>query len=578
MKMRCEMDSKRSCKKSKHFTKHIFRRLRSDSQTVILFVVGVFISVFVLYPFMVLLFKSLICEGKFSLDLYKNILKDQQNYVAIKNTIYVSLGVTLLTSLFGGTLAWLVTRTDYIYKRGIKAFAFLTFMIPSYVLSISWIELLGRNGYWNRILKNAFGVSKYNFRAYSLEAVIIVMSIHLYPLVFMAITNALEKTDPSLEDAAIMSGASKLKAVMTITLPLMIPSFASIGLLVFSRTMANFGVAAVLALPVGKEVLTTRIYSALTNLDLGLTIAISMVLVVFSGMIFFFNSFSLRKRRFTTMNSNSQEAKPIQLGKWKNIIIFFVFLFQTATTMVPLIVIVISSFLKRWGLAFTLNHLTLNNYRVLLFENQLTISAFKNSIFYGMIAATIAAGMGTIISYISNKTDIRGRRVLEFVATWPMTFPNIVLAVAATLTWMNPPFRLYGTRWIIIVTYMVLFLPIAIKNINGLIQTQDIFLEKAGRISGASTIRAFKDITLPMIMPGIRSGWILAFLIALREIPISLLLYSPGTETIGVMLFGLKSNSYGLEMTSTLAVVIILMTTLGHILLKKLKKCHNGGV
>lgn len=578
MKMSCEMDLKRLCKISKHYIKDSLTELRSDTQTVILCAVGTFISIFILYPFIVLLFKSLICNGKFNLDVYKNILKDQQSYVAIKNTIYVSFSVTLLTSLFGGILAWLVTRTDYIYKRAIKTFAFLTFVIPSYVLSISWIEFLGRNGYLNRILKNIFGVSKYNFKAYSLEAVIIVMSIHLYPLVFMAIANALEKTDPSLENAAIMSGASRFKAVMTITLPLMIPSFLSIGLLVCSRTMANFGVAAVLALPVGKEVLTTRIYSALTNLDLRLAISISMILVVFSGIIFFLNSFSFRKKRFITINLNSQKAKPIQLGKWRNIVIAFVFLFQTMTTIIPLIAIVISSFLKRWGLELKLNHLTLNNYRVLLFENQLTISAFKNSIFYGLIAATTAVGIGAIISYISNRTNIRGRKIVEFITTWPMAFPNIVLAVAAILTWMNPPFRLYGTKWIIIVTYIVLFLPIAIKNINGLIQSQDVSFEKAARISGASTTLVFKDITLPMIMPGIRSGWILTFLIALREIPISLLLYSPGTETIGVMLFGLKSNSYGLEMTSTLAVVIILMTALGHILLKRLRKSNNGGV
>ncbi|QZY55369.1 ABC transporter permease [Crassaminicella profunda] len=565
------MDSEKSCKESSYFMKSVFIKLRSESQTVILFMIGILISLFVLYPFLVLLIKSLMNEGRITLDVYIRILKDQETYKAIGNTIYVSLGVTLLTSLFGGTLAWLVTRTDYVYKEAIKKLAFLTFMMPSYVIAISWIEFFGRNGYWNRILRNIFGIYEYRFIPYSLEAVILVMSIHLYPLVFMAIANALGKTDPSLEDAAVMSGASRLKAVITITLPLTIPSFIAIGLLVFSRTMANFGVAAVLALPVGEEVLTTRIYSGLTNLDLQLAIAISVILVIFSGIVFFMNNVLMRKRRFTTMTANAQKAKLIPLGKWKNSIVFFVILFQSITTIIPLIVIVTSSFLKRWGLTLTLDHLTLNNYVVLLFKNQLTRGAFKNSIFYGCIGASIAAGVGGVVSYISNKTDLNGRKLVEFIVTWPMAFPNMVLAVAATLAWMHPPFKLYGTRWIIIVTYIALFLPIIIKNVSGLIQNQDVFIEKAGRMCGASNIRVFKDITLPMIMPGLRSGWILAFLIALREIPISLLLYSPGTETIGVMLFGLKSNSYGLEMTSTLAVVIIGMTIIGHVLLKKVK-------
>lgn len=562
-----------------NYLKVAIKKLRSVPQIVILLLLGLLIGMLILYPFIILVMKSFglsLDGGSFSIEAYKRIFKDGYNYIALKNTIYVASGVTILTSIFGGILGWIVTRTDYAYKRFTKALVFLTFIIPSYIIAISWIEFFGRNGYLSRILHSILGLSSYKALPYSLEAVILVMSIHLYPLVFMAITNALEKTDFTLEDAAVISGASRLKAVITVTLPLIIPSFLSIGLLVFSRTIANFGVPAALAFPVGKEVLTTRIYSSLTNLDFEMVTSLSIVLVIISGGIFSLSNILLRKKGFVTVTGNSKKSKEIRLGRYKMPLSICVFVFHAVTTIIPLISILMASFLKRWGLSFEIKHLTLNNY-LLLFKHKTIMRAFGNSIFYGVMAATIAACIGLGVSYISNKTKIKGKKVLEFITAWPMSFPNIVLAVAATLAWMRPPLKLYGTKWIIIVTYISLFIPISIKNISGLMQNQHISLERAARISGASRIKGFMDITFPLILPGIRSGWILGFLIALREIPMSLLLYSAGQETIGVMLFGIQSNTYGLEMTSTVAIVIIALTAIGNILIKRIGNFKRGG-
>ena len=572
------MDLKIFLRKNKGLKKHT-KRLRSPLEVVILLILGVLIGSFILYPFVILVMKSFglsLDGGAFSLEGYKRIIRDTYNYTALRNTLYVASGVTVLTSILGGALGWIVARTDYAYKRFTKILVFLNFIIPSYIVAIAWIEFFGRNGYLSRILYKIFGLSNYNMRPYSLEAVIIVMSVHLYPLVFMAITNALRKTDSSLEDAAVISGASRLKAAMTITLPLVMPSFISIGLLIFSRTIANFGVPAVLALPVGEEVLTTRIYSSLTNLDLQLVTALSIFLVMISGGIFLLSNLLLKRKGFTMITGHSKKPRLIELGKHKKTLTTCVFIFHILTTMIPLASVLIASFLKRWGLSLEIKHFTLNNY-LLLFRHEIIIRAFGNSIFYGLTAATIAACVGVGVSYISHKTNIKGKKIIELIASLPMAFPNIVLAVAAALTWIKQPLKLYGTEWIIIVTYIALFIPISIKNIGGLMQNQDASLEKAARASGASRIKGFVDITLPLTMPGIKSGWILGFLIALREIPISLLLYSSGKETIGVMLFGIQSNTYGLEMTSTLAVVIIVLTVIGNILIGKIGNVKRGG-
>lgn len=552
----------------------ILNRLRSQSETVIVFLLGILILTMVLYPFLLLIFKSFgitIQGGSFTTEKYLMIFQDKQTYNAFKNTIYTSVGVTIIATFIGGSLAWIVTRTDFPYKKIVEIIIFLAFTIPSHILAISWIELMGRNGYINNIVINFFRITDYKSKAYSLIAVILVMSIHLYPLAFMSIANALRKTDNSLEEAAIMSGASRFKAVRTITIPLIMPSIFSIGLLIFSRTMANFEVSATLALPIGKETLSTRIYSALANLDLSLAVAISVILVAFSIIVFGVNNICLMKKEFTVVTGSSSLAKTVKLGKWKCIVVIIVFLFQAVTTIAPLATILVSSFLKKWGLNPVMSNFTLNNYKKIFFRQSMAGQAFKNSIFYGVIAASIAVFIGTVVSYIANSSKDKKSKVIELIASIPMVIPNIVMALAAILAWSNPPVKLYGTPWIIIVTYVVLFLPLVIKNVSGLIYNQDISLENAARMSGASKIKAIRDITFPMIKSGMQSGWIVCFLIALRELPISLMLYSQENQTIGVLLFNLRSDSGGLEMTSAIAVIVILFSTAGRLIINKTK-------
>ncbi len=237
----------------------------------------------------------------------------------------------------------------------------------------------------------------------------------------------------------------------------------------------------------------------------------------------------------------------------------------------------ISSFLKRWGLPLELQYFTLNNYRELFVFGGKTSKAFANSITYGVVAASLALVIGGATSYFAHSAKTTRSKILEAIATWPMAFPNIVLAVAAILAWNRGPLRLYGTPWAIILTYMVLFIPIVMKQVTGLIQNHDKSLLYAARLSGASPFKSFITITLPILSPGLKSGFIICFLIALREIPISLMLYFSGQETVGILLFGMQSQEYGLEMTSALSILIIVLLILGNIIVKHITRKHTYG-
>jgi len=517
---------------------------------------------FVIYPMVRLLLKGMEPGA---------IFWNRGTGIALKNTLWVSSLTTVLTLTISCILAWLTARTDIPCKTLIQKFSWLTFSVPAYILGIAWVELLGRNGYLYRLLSLNNPNPKWNFPYYSLGSVVAVFTVHLYPLVFMSLLPLFRNQDPTQEQAAALCGMSPLVRFFRITLPLIFPGIAAAGLLVFSRSAANFSVPALLALPVREEVLTSRIFSALSTLDLGNAAFLSFLLVGISGVIFLVQQKATGRKKFSTEKSTHRKEL-IQLGKMRIPVLILVLLFQFLTSVLPVAVLFISSLLKRWGLPLEGQYFSLQNYQTLLFGNAKTMKALENSLLYG-ISATLFAGIIAItVSFLSSFHPSRITKIIEGAAGWPLAIPNMVLAVAAVLAWNNPLIPLYGSPWGIIVTYMVLFIPIMLKNISGLMGSFPKDFLHAARLSGASFSRSLRDMLLPLVAPGLEAGSMVCILIALREIPISLMLYSAGQETLGVLLFGMQSQSYGLEMTSALAVFVIVLTLTGQSVGRKIKR------
>lgn len=546
-------------------------RLHFDFQNAVLLFLFVIIISIVVYPIFMIVLNSFKVDDAFGIADYKEALGNFSTYKAILNTFKLAFSVLGGTLLVGGGLAFICEKTNFKYKKIVDFFVFLSFTIPSYILSVSWIQMTCRGGYFHRIIEKIFPLFEYNFNTYSLESSIIVLIVHLYPVAYFGISNALKKMNGSMEKSARVCGSTNLRILFTIIIPLIIPSIVSIGLMVISRSMANFGVVAQLALPVGEEVLTTRIFSAMSQLNLSLVSVLSIILMLISYFFFISSEKIISKNRYFLSDLKNTEGKYcIKLGKWNFFINGLVSLFFIFTTFIPLITILISSFLKRWGLKVNFENMTFKNYSIVFFDNYLIRSSLFNSISYGIIAATLAAGVGSLIVYFYKNLGNKKSKLLMNMSQLSITVPNMILGIGAMYAWINEPIKLYGTKWIIIVSYIVLFIPIIIKQIKGLSDNIDESIDKSARTMGIPVIKRFSKLFLPLVNKGIASGWIICFLIALREIPISILLYSKGTETIGVMLFTVQSNSYGLEMTSTIAVVVIIVSIIGNIFIKKI--------
>ena len=542
--------------------------LRSSSA--IPFILLFIAVVFILYPVAMLITASFDDGSNVSFSGYAKVFSSPATYKALFNTFKMVLGVLAGTWVMGGFLAFVREKTDYKRKKLLDFCVFFSFTIPAYILSISWIEIVARGGYLHRILKAAFPNMSYNISGYSIGASSFVLALHLYPLVYYGVSNALKLLGDAPEQSARVCGAKKPRIIFSVIFPLVLPSFISTGLLVISRSMANFGVPAQLASTTGEAVLTTRVFAAMSDLNLSAVSVLSLVMIAISVFLFVLSERALKSRKFNTETSAKTNSKTkIELGKWSKPLNSSIIAFFIVTMVTPAVTIIISSFFKRWGLKFSLENLTFNNYVKLFSEENLLTRPLLNSLFFGIVAAVAAVFFASLTVYFYKYKHSRATKLLINIAQLPIAIPNMILAVAAMFAWINEPFKLYGTGAIIIVTYVVLFIPICIKQILGGVNNIDPSLDFAAQTVGIRLMKRFNRIFMPQIKNSLIAGFIICFLISLKEIPISLLLYTTDTKTLGVMLFTIQSNSYGLEMTSTVSVVVIALSITGNIILRK---------
>ena len=525
--------------------------------------IWVFALVFILYPFVSLLISAIKPGAGHPGGELGCVLTSIPTWEAVTTSVVMAAVTTIFTLACALVLALLVVRTDMPKRQWVNFILLISFSIPSYVLALSWIQLTSRNGYVNRLL-DLFDCRPLPFSPYSQFSVGLVLGLHMLPIAYFALSNALSRSDENLEYASLLSGASPLKTLFTVTIPMVFPQLLSIGMLIFARVLANFDVPAALALPIGKQFLPTRIYASLSALNLGEAAGLSLVLMALSVFVQSFGKKRFQQRRYE-VHTQGTSVKRISLGPWRWVLCLLVFLFLCAL-LIPFLSLFVSSFLKRWGLPLQREYFTFSNYTA-LFSSFEAKKAVVNSIFYGSIATVVAVLVSVQVVY--KRDGQKGKRNLLRVLSLPMATPNIVLAVAAIMAWNNGFLPLYGTKWAIIATYSILFVPLILQNIRGLAATNELDQVMAARVCGASERKSNHDIAWPILVPGVQSGALLCFIIALREIPISLLLYSSGQETIGVLLFGMQSQSYGMEMTSTLAVlvtvsILVLRSILNH--------------
>jgi iron(III) transport system permease protein len=529
-------------------------------------VMGFFCVIFIFFiPIVRLIYLSFTSSNDLSLEHYYEVLHNPVTWRTIYHTFLIVTGSTMISVVLGLLTAWLVAYTNIHNKKLLQVFIFLPFVIPSYITTLAWTQFMGSNGLAAKILSFLPG----NFEPinlYSLSGIIIVMGFSHYPLVYLLTVSVLRKIPRELEMAAKVSGGSKFTSFRKVTMPLALPGIASGGLLAFLASLDNFGIPAFLGIPANIRVLSTYIYEQIIGFGpsaFAKGAALSVILGIFALIGTIIQWLLLRRSKQSETSREDREPRVILSRNIRIIIEGFLWLFLIITSLVPLLSMASTSLIKAYGLEFSLQNISFKHYEFILFSSTKTQGAIQNSLKLALIVTLIGLFVGTFIAYLCVRKPSFFNKTIEVIIGIPYALPGTVMALAMIFTWLEPvpgwnP-SIYGSIWILYIAYFTRFLILQIRgSVTSLLQI-DVSIEDAARTSGASSYIKWRKVLIPLILPGLLSGAFLVFLTALTELTVSSLLWSSGSETIGLVIFNFEQAGYTTHSTAFSTIIILLI-------------------
>ena len=547
-----------------------------DIKWVIILAIVAFLVVFQVFPLLYLIYRSFFTDGHFSLEGFKRIYSYSLNWTCLKNTL-ITAGLSMVFGvLLAFPLAWLVGRTNLHGKKIFRTLFVTTYMVPPYVGAMAWLRLLNPSvGTLNVLIQNLLGLEKAPFNIYSIGGLVWVLTTFYYPYAFITISRAMEKMDPSLEEASRISGASPLKTVFTVTLPLMFPSIVAAALLVFVSAASCYGIPSIIGAPGQIYTVTTRIvdYVYIGSQE-GLTDAtnLAVFLMAIALIILYISNFVIGKREYITVSGKSTRPNIVDLGRWRIPVTILVSCFAMIVVVIPFASVVATSFTVNMGKSlFEPGNLTLKYWHVITSRKSI-LSSGRNSIIAAVWAASLGMIVCLIMAYLLKRTNAKGRKIPDFLITVGSGTPSVVIALALIMT-MSGKFgiNIYNTMLIMVIAYMIKYMLMGMRTVVSAFSQVSPSLEEAAQISGAKWLRRLKDVVFPLIVPSIVAGWFLIFMPCFYELTMSNLLYSNNTKTLGVELF-LYQTYHSQQTASALASGILLAVIVLNILLGKLTK------
>jgi len=553
-------------------------RHQDQSYPLWLFVPVALVLVFLVIPPLFFIVHSSLTAGPdaevagFTFDNYGNIFESYSEFkILLWNSLVFSVGSAAWALVFGTVLAWLAERSNAPFRGLAYVAAFVSFAIPGLIKVIGWILLLGPNdGFLNVIIRDLTGVSPF-FNIFSMAGMVLVEGFLWTPIVFLLMATPFRSMDPSLEEAAVISGSSDWQVFRKVTLPMAAPSVLAVLMLTFIRSLEAFEIPALVGLPSGIEVFTTQIYLQLTEgyiPEYGNASAYSALLIGLVALTLLpYYRVTQHAHRFTTITGKGFQPRRKDLGKLRwlgGLLLLFLPLIQ----MFPLVTLFWSSltpFLQNpsWE---GIDQISFNNY-VTAFSDSKILSSIVNSLTISITSASAAVFIAFLAAWIVVRTRIRMRWTLDRLAMLPLVFPGIVMGVAVLKTFLTVPIPVYGTIWIIVIAFVSRYMPYAMRFSHAGLLGIHRELEESATASGATWGQVARNIVVPLMMPALFAAWIYIFLITIRELSVALLLYSPGSQVISVTIWEMWENgSVGTLSAFSLGITVgtVLLASLFH--------------
>lgn len=504
------------------------------------------------------------------------IIANEENLETIVNSLLLGLAVVLISTVIAFPLAYFLTKTRFAKWKWLDIILMIPFMTPPYISSMGWILFLQKRGLFQQLFPNTGDLSEHFFSFFGLA---LIMSLHVFPFLTTILKNAMLNIDDSLEESAEVCGGSFLYRTRRVTISLLKGNYAIGALLVFVKTLSEYGTPATLGRKIGFYVFTTDIhrYATTAPVDFGKSAGLSSVLVFICMLMWLGQSYITRKNTYHLVGGKGKRnsARKINLplevigGLWILLVIVF-------SIVIPYFSVIITSLIKLRGYGMTPGNYTFDHYIALFTENEKAIKAIGTSIFLAIASATIASIIGTIAVTVTNKMK-KLKKAVEVQALLPEMIPNIVLVIGMMIFWnkIYQVIPLYNTIWFMVLVFTVMFLPYSIQYVSSATMQISDNLINAAKVSGAGSLYIFRRITFPLIFKGALSGWMMIFIIVFRELVASSLIAPPNTLTVSTFIvreFEQGSVSTGMAM----AVICVLLTTTVLIILNQVTSKTKG--
>ncbi|OGQ77196.1 MAG: hypothetical protein A3G40_13250 [Deltaproteobacteria bacterium RIFCSPLOWO2_12_FULL_57_22] len=547
--------------------------VRQDPQKLVILAIGGLIAYLSLSPTLMLIYGSFLSEplgvpGHFTLSNYIAAYSDPLTFSLLVNSFVFAGGSALLATGLAAVLAWISVRTNAPFRRLIQLTAIVPNIFPPLMLGVSWVLLLNpRVGLVNLALVQLLGLDSAPLNIYSMWGMIFVEGMITTPLAFLIISAALQSMDPALEEAAKVAGSGNLQVAWHVTFPVIRPALLAAAILNFVRAIESFDTPAVIALPARIEVFTTKLYRETIgafppNYNLAATYAVCL-LVITMLLVYMYRRLTVSSERYVTVTGRGYRPDIIDLGRWRYYASAFAASILFLIVVLPFGVLLYGSLVtyihvpggRTWGL------LTLEHYSFNLTDTR-TYKAVRDSVFLAVGGATLCMFLAAVTSYITTKTKVAGRGIIEGLTFIPWAFPGTALAIGLLWTYVYVPIPIYGTIWILMIGYITRFLPYGLRSMSSTIVQIHDEMEDASKACGAGFLSTFRRILLPLMRPGFIAGWIILATIYLREFSTSVFLYSPGAEPIGPLLYNFYTDGYFGPMCSLAIIVSVISMVL----------------
>jgi len=520
---------------------------RSAPRIIGMVILLIIVGYFAVYPLGMIVYGSFRSSapgtpGHFTLEGYKEGFSDPTVVKSLGNTLIVGTIRTVLNMSLAVFICWIIVRTDTPFRGAIEILMWINFFIPSLPMAMAWILLLDPSyGFLNKLLMELPFINGAIFNCYGLWGIVWVRMAFSTSVMVLMFAPAFRNMDAALEESARMSGASNLATLLRITIPILLPAIIGAAMLGFIRSLESFEVELLLGAPVGFDVFSTKVFDLLrwSPPQYPPAMALSTVfLIVVIGLVFF-NRWVMQRRQYTTVTGKGYRTSPIKLGKWKYATLSFVIFYSFVFLFLPFGFLIIGTFQTISGMFALPDPYTLEHWAAVL-SDPVFARSFLNTIILCVGAALVGMTIYSFLSYINVRTKLPGRGILDFISWLPWSLPGILLAVGLLWVFLGGVIplgkALYGTIYILIIAIIIKELPMGLRVMDGTMVQINQELEESARMSGAGWFYTFRHIMAPLLIPTYISSAVIVFLAAMRDIAIVVLLYSPKSIVLSVLM------------------------------------------